>query len=101
MDPKLLASDDTCLVDSGTTHTILTNQIFFCDLVYDTTNVSTIAGPAKIIDGSGRAHVVLPNGTHLLIQHAIYSTTSRRNLLSFKDIRMNGYHMETRHENNK
>ena len=63
MDPKISASDDTCLVDSGTTHTILKNQKFFSDLIYNTSNVSTIAGPAKIIEGYGRAHVVLPTAT--------------------------------------
>lgn len=76
MDPKVSASDDTCLVDGGTTHTILKNQKFFSILVYNTANVSTIAGPAKIIEGSERAHVVLPNGTDLFINNAIYSKNS-------------------------
>ncbi|GAV75933.1 hypothetical protein CFOL_v3_19409 [Cephalotus follicularis] len=33
------------------------------------------------------------------ITDALYSTKSRRNLLSFKDIRRNGYHIETTNEN--
>ena len=87
--------DDICLVDSRTTHTILKCQKFFSTLEFNKQNVSTIAGSAQIIEGSGRAHILLPNGTHLFIQHELYSSNSRRNLLSFKDIRMNGYHIET------
>lgn len=93
--------DDTCLVDSATTHTILKNQKFFSELNFSKRNVSTIAGPVHIIEGSGRAHVILPNGTHIFIKDALYSSSSRRNLLSVKDIRMNGYHIQTISENNQ
>ncbi|KAI5313554.1 hypothetical protein L3X38_042730 [Prunus dulcis] len=43
---------------------------------------------------------MLPNGTILSIQDALYSSNSRRNLLSFKDIHLNGYHIETKNEGN-
>ena len=62
--------------------------------------MSTIAGFAQIIEGSRRAHILLPNGTHLFIQNALHSSNFRRNLLSFKDIRMNGYPIETKNEGN-
>ena len=45
--------DDVCLVDSGTTHTILKYQKFFSTLELNKQNVSTIAGSASIIEGSG------------------------------------------------
>ena len=35
------------------------------------------------------------------IQNALYSSKSTRNLLSFKDIRLNGFHIETTSENKK
>ena len=92
--------DDICLVDSGTTHTILKCQKFFTTLELNKQNVSTIVGSAQIIKGSGRAHILLPNGTHLFIQNALYSSNSQRNLLSFKDICMNGYHIETKNKGN-
>ena len=41
----------------------------------------------------------MPNGTKLNIEDALYSSRSKRNLLSFKDIRRNGYHIETKNEN--
>ncbi|CAL9030304.1 unnamed protein product [Prunus brigantina] len=62
--------------------------------------VTTISGPADLIKGSGTTQVMLPNGTILSIQDALYSSNSKRNLLSFKDIRLNGYHVETKNEEN-
>ena len=41
---------------------------------------------------------MLPKGTKLCIDNALYSSKLSRNLLSFKDIRYNGYHIETNNE---
>ncbi|CAL9031314.1 unnamed protein product, partial [Prunus brigantina] len=86
--------------DSATTHTILRHRKYFSNLMLTKAKVTTISGPADLIEGSGIAQVVLPNGTILSIQDALYSSNSRRNLLSFKDIRLNGYHVETKNEEN-
>ena len=58
-------------------------------------NVNTISGASNAIEGSGRAYIILPNDTKLDIENALYSSTTKRNLLSFKDILNNGYHIET------
>ncbi|TYJ01433.1 hypothetical protein E1A91_A13G153100v1 [Gossypium mustelinum] len=63
-------------------------------------NVNTIPGSSKLIEGSRRAVIILPKGTKFIIDDALYSTKSQRNLLSFKDIRLNGYHIETMNEKN-
>jgi len=89
-----------CLADSATTHTIFKDKKYFSSLVKQETGVSTISGSSKIIEGSGRANVILCGGTNLNIENALYSPKSHRNLLSFKDIRLNGYHIETRNERN-
>ena len=52
-----------------------------------------------LIKGSGRATIVLPNGTKFQIDDALYYNKSNQNLLSFKDIRRNGYHIETMNHN--
>ena len=44
---------------------------------------------------------MLQNGTRFHINDALYSSKSTRNLFSFKDIRKNGYHIETMNEGNK
>ncbi|GAV88959.1 hypothetical protein CFOL_v3_32380, partial [Cephalotus follicularis] len=62
-------------------------------------NVGTISGTSDLIEGSGMASFVLSNGTQIRITYALYYTKSRRNLLSFKDIRQNDYHIETTNEN--
>ncbi|TYH06032.1 hypothetical protein ES288_A08G126000v1, partial [Gossypium darwinii] len=63
-------------------------------------HVNTISGNSKLIEGSGRAIILLPKYTKFIIDDALYSTKSQRNLLSFKDIRLNGYHIETMNEKN-
>jgi len=83
--------EDICLIDSATIHTILKSNKFFSCLVMQEFNVSTISSTTNIIEGSGRA-------TRLHIKNAFYSPKSNRNLLSFKDICLNGYHIETNNE---
>ncbi|KAL4626478.1 hypothetical protein ACB092_05G099100 [Castanea dentata] len=61
-------------------------------------NVNTISGSSNLIEGSGRAIIMLPKGTKLCIDDALYSSKSSRSLLIFKDIRYNGYYIETNNE---
>ncbi|TYH09654.1 hypothetical protein ES288_A07G113900v1 [Gossypium darwinii] len=89
---------DICLTDSATTHTILKDKKYFSHLTMSNAHVNTISGSSKLIEGSGRAIILLPKGTKFIIDDALYSTKSQRNLLSFKDIRLNGYHIETMNE---
>ena len=64
-------------------------------------NVSTISGTTtNLVEGFRRANIMLLNGTRFHINNALYSSKSRKNLLSFKDIRRNEYHIETMDENN-
>ena len=55
-------------------------------------NGSSILGLSNLIKGSRRENI---------IDNALYSFKSRRNLLSFKDLRYNGYHIETNNEGNE
>ena len=41
---------------------------------------------------------MLSGGTTFIINDALLSSRSIRNLLSFKDIRLNGFHIETKNE---
>ena len=91
---------DECLADSGSTNTVLKHKKFFSELSPAETPIGTISGVCNLIEGSGRAHIILPSGTQLTIENALYSSKSRRNLLSFKDIRKHGYHLKTKDENN-
>ena len=92
---------ETCLADSATTHTILNSQKYFSNLRLGEADVHTISGKSKMIEGYGKANILMPNGTKLRIEVALYSSKSQRNLLSFKDIRSNGYHIETMNESGK
>ena len=84
-----------CLVDSASTHTILRERSYFNSLYDYDDPVITISGLSNIIEGFGEAMILLPNKTRLIIKDALFSPKSNRNLISFKDIRLNGYHLET------
>ena len=98
---EMAEDKDILIVDSGSSHTILRDKRYFINLTLRNANISTIAGIASLIEGYGQAHVLLPNGTHLEISDALYSPSSKRSLLSFKDIRLNGFHVETKGEGNR
>ena len=86
---------NACLTDCATTHTILRDKKYFSNISLVKSNVNTILGLVDLIQGFGRATIISPRGTKIHINDALYYTKSKRNLLSFKDIRRNGYHIET------
>ena len=86
--------------DCATTHTILRNKRYFLELALIKANVSTISGITNLVEGFGRTNIMLPNETTFHINDVVYSSKSKRNLLGFKDIRRNGYHIETMNEDN-
>ena len=92
---------EICLVDSATTHIILRDQKYFSYITLVEANVNIISGPADLIDGFERATIMLPCDTIFHVNDVLYSFRSKINLLSFKDIRHNGYHIETTYDNNK
>ena len=99
MDTSKINHEDISVSDSGTTHAIFKDEKYFSYLLRIKANV-TISGNSNLIEGSGRATIFLPKGTKLVIEDALFSSKSPRNLLSFKDIRRNGYHVETINEMN-
>ena len=90
-----------CLADSGTTHTILRHRQLFLNLMPTYSSVTTMVGPSNLVHGRGPAQFLLPNGTMIDVTNALYAPKGNRTLLSFKDIRANGYHAETHEENGK
>ena len=49
---------------------------------------------------ASKAHIILPRGTKFVIDDALYFEKSQRNVLSFKDILKNVYHIETTNKGN-
>ena len=62
-----------CLVDSGTTHTILRNRQLFVDFIPFISRVSTMTGSDNIIKGRGIAQFLMPNGTMIKVDDALYA----------------------------
>ena len=85
----------SCLADSATTHTILSERHYFTNLKPKKVHLTTLSGPSNLIEGYRNTRIMLSNGTILTIKEALYSPRSGRTLLSFRDIRDNKYHLET------
>ena len=66
--------EDVCLADSATSHTIFRSTKYFEHISMIKTGVITISGSSNIIEGSGKVNIVLPNGTKLCIDEAMYSS---------------------------
>jgi peptide/histidine transporter 3/4 len=90
-----MAEAEICLVDSGTTNTILRETRYFQTLTKKSGNIMTIAESNAHIVGTGSATLVLPMGTQIFVKDALLYPDSKSTLLSFKDIRANGFHVET------
>jgi hypothetical protein len=98
-----LSSDDmnTCIVDSGTSHTILRSKECFTQITPSHRTMTTIMGSDQIEEGHGPATITLPRGTSIHIRSAIYAPNATKNLISFKDIWENGYHIQTSTDNSQ
>ena len=82
--------DNVCLM-----HIILQDKKYFLELTLTKVNVSTILGTTNLVESLRKVNLMLPNGTRFHINDVLYSRKFRRNLLSFKYIHRNGYHIET------
>jgi peptide/histidine transporter 3/4 len=90
-----MAEAEICLVDNGTTNTILRETRYFQMLTKKSGNIMTIARSNAHIVGTGSDTLVLPMGTQIFVKDALLYPDSKRTLLSFKDIRASGFHVET------
>ena len=59
----------------------------------------TIAGRDALIVGLGRATITLPMDTQIMMEDALLYPDSTRTLLSFRDVRKNGFYVETHMDN--
>ena len=93
--PMMEPDAELCLIDSAATNSILRETKYFQTLQKRTKNITTVAGSNGRIVGSGRAIVVLPNATRIIIEEAFLYPGATHTLLTFKDIRRSGYHVAT------
>ena len=96
LNPK---EEELCLVDLCTTNSILREMKYFQTLKKREGNIMTIAGQDALIVGSERATIILPMGTQIMMEDALLYPDSTRTLLSFRDVRKNGFHVETHMDN--
>ena len=63
---------DVCFTDCATTYTILRDKRYFLDLTLTNANASTISDTINLFEGSGRANIMLSNGTRFHINNALF-----------------------------
>jgi hypothetical protein len=91
--------EEYCLVDSASTNTILREIKYFQTLIKSKGNITTMACRHIMIVGSGRATLIFPIGTQLIIEDAFLYPDPTNTLLSYKDVRRNGFHIQTHNDN--
>ena len=92
-------SPDTALLDSATTHNILRHPDYFqfesSDSTWQTCELTTIAGKKNLKFKEGRAKLLLPRSTSIILARAMYAPVAPRNLISYKDLRAQRVHLTT------
>ena len=66
-------NEDLCLADSATTYTILKSKKYFSTLTMLKANVNTISDSINLIEGFGKANLILHRGTKSTISNALFS----------------------------
>jgi hypothetical protein len=66
-----------CIIDSGTTHTILREKKYFQNINASRRPITAITGQNYIEKGHRPATIILPQGTAIHIQSAIYAPSSK------------------------
>ena len=68
---------DACIADCATTHTILRDKKYFSNISLVKSNVNTILGLVDLIQGFGKATIILPSGTKIHINDVFYFAKSK------------------------
>jgi hypothetical protein len=74
---------------------MIQDKKYFQYLILNKASVNTMSDSSNLVKGFGRANIILSKEKKNCINDALYYSKFRRNLISFKDIRLNGYHVET------
>ncbi|GJX99552.1 disease resistance CC-NBS-LRR class family protein [Tanacetum coccineum] len=65
---------ELCIADSGATHTILKSKKYFLELKPTKGTIDTISGPTNLIDGVGKANVVLSHPGSTMMKRIVENT---------------------------
>ena len=74
-----MSNDNICLANNTSTNKTLTSTKYFSKMTMLETKVNTILGFTNLIEGFGKANIILPRGTKFTIDYALFSSQSKRN----------------------
>jgi hypothetical protein len=93
--------EEMCLMDSCITNTILSDSKYFQILPKRMGNNLTIIGRDACIVSSGKATIILPMSTQVIIENVLFYLDSTHILVSYRDISKNMLHIVIYEENNE
>jgi hypothetical protein len=93
--------EEMCLMDSCITNTILSDSKYFQILPKRMGNNLIIIGRDACIVSSGKATIILPMSTQVIIENALLYLDSTHILVSYRDISKNMLHIVIYEENNE
>jgi hypothetical protein len=93
--------EEMCLMDSCITNTILSDSKYFQILPKRMGNNLTIIGRDACIVSSGKATIILPMSTQVIIENVLLYLDSTHILVSYRDISKNMLHVVIYEENNE
>jgi hypothetical protein len=93
--------EEMCLMDSCITNTILSDSKYFQILPKRMGNNLTIIGRDACIVSSGKATIILPMSTQVIIENVLLYLDSTHILVSYRDISKNMLHIVIYEENNE
>ena len=99
------SNPNEALLESVSTHTILTNPKFFHfrgnEGPWQHCTITTMAGSRNIRFREGRATMLLSRGFPLNCERAMYAPDAPRSLISYRDLRAKNIHVSTAVENDE
>lgn len=105
IDSQTISNLDIALLDSTSTHTILTNPKKFSfphgQTSWQTCKIITIAGSRNMRFQKGRAMLVLPGGFPLTCEQAMYAPDAPCSLIIYRDLNANKIHVSTALKSNE
>jgi hypothetical protein len=93
--------EEMCLMDICITNTILSDSKYFQILPKRMGNNLTIIGRDACIVSSGKATIILPMSTQVIIENVLLYLDSTHILVSYRDISKNMLHIVIYEENNE
>lgn len=95
MDESQDIEQSTMILDSGATITVIKSDKYFTKMQPENYKIASMSGLNLAVRGSGPATFVLPSGSRIYAERALFIPTARRQVLCENDVSNSGYEIST------